>query len=138
MFDNLSSKLERAFKVLKGQGKISEINVAETIKEITRNHLTKSNGLLFGQCVTAVGWIAGTVPDCEGLVEIPMTDVAGPGFAVGAGSGLGSLIAGARPKDALKTALLSGVTAGAAKGASNYLAGKAAEGATTSGLTADS
>ena len=57
---------------------------AETIKEITRNHLTKSNGLLFGQCVTAVGWIAGTVPDCEGLVEIPMTDIAGPGFAVGA------------------------------------------------------
>ena len=32
----LSSKLERAFKVLKGQGKISEINVAETIKEIRR------------------------------------------------------------------------------------------------------
>ena len=48
------------------------------------------------------------------------------GFAVGAGSGLGSLIAGARPKDALKTALLSGVTAGAAKGASNYFAGKTA------------
>ena len=36
MFDNLSSKLGRAFKVLKGQGKISEINVAETIKEIRR------------------------------------------------------------------------------------------------------
>ena len=36
MFDNLSSKLDRAFKVLKGQGKISEINVAETIKEIRR------------------------------------------------------------------------------------------------------
>ena len=36
MFDNLSLKLERAFKVLKGQGKISEINVAETIKEIRR------------------------------------------------------------------------------------------------------
>ncbi len=36
MFDNLSSKLERAFKVLKGHGKISEINVAETIKEIRR------------------------------------------------------------------------------------------------------
>ena len=60
------------------------------------------------------------------------------GFAVGAGSGLGSLIAGAKPKDALKTALLSGVTAGAVKGTSNYFAGKAAEGATTSGLTADS
>ena len=57
---------------------------AETIKKITQEHLTKNNGLLFGQCITAVGWIGGTVPDCEGLVEIPMTDVAGPGFAVGA------------------------------------------------------
>lgn len=56
---------------------------AETIREITRHHLTSNNGLLLGQCVTAVGWIGGTVPDCEGLVEIPMTDVAGPGFAVG-------------------------------------------------------
>lgn len=56
---------------------------AETIKQITRNHLTEGNGLLLGQCVTAVGWIGGTVPDCEGIVEIPMTDVAGPGFAVG-------------------------------------------------------
>jgi signal recognition particle subunit SRP54 len=36
MFDNLSSKLEKAFKTLKGQGKISEINVAETVKEIRR------------------------------------------------------------------------------------------------------
>lgn len=57
---------------------------AETIKEITRDHLTNGNGLLLGQCVTAVGWIGGTVPDCEGLVEIPMTDVAGPAFACGA------------------------------------------------------
>ncbi len=56
---------------------------AETIKDITRNHLTKGNGLLLGQCVTAVGWIGGTVPDCEGIAEIPMTDVAGPAFAVG-------------------------------------------------------
>ena len=36
MFDNLSSKLERAFKLLKGQGKITEINVSETIKEIRK------------------------------------------------------------------------------------------------------
>lgn len=56
---------------------------AETIKEITRNHLTQGNGLLLGQCVSAVGWIGGTVPDCEGIVEISMTDVAGPAFAVG-------------------------------------------------------
>lgn len=36
MFENLSDKLERAFKVLKGQGQITEINVAETAKEIRR------------------------------------------------------------------------------------------------------
>lgn len=36
MFDNLSVKLEKAFQTLKGQGKISEINVASTIKEIRK------------------------------------------------------------------------------------------------------
>jgi signal recognition particle subunit SRP54 len=36
MFDNLSNKLERAFKILKGQGKITEINVSETVKEIRK------------------------------------------------------------------------------------------------------
>ncbi len=36
MFENLSDKLERAFKVLKGQGQITEINVAETLKEVRR------------------------------------------------------------------------------------------------------
>jgi len=36
MFENLSQKLERAFKTLKGQGSISEINVAQTIKEIRK------------------------------------------------------------------------------------------------------
>jgi signal recognition particle subunit SRP54 len=36
MFENLNEKLERSFKLLKGQGKISEINVAETLKEVRR------------------------------------------------------------------------------------------------------
>ena len=36
MFDNLQEKLERSFKLLKGQGKITEINVAETLKEVRR------------------------------------------------------------------------------------------------------
>ncbi len=36
MFDNLSVKLDRAFKTLKGQGRITEINVATTVKEIRR------------------------------------------------------------------------------------------------------
>jgi len=36
MFESLSTKLDRAFKTLRGQGKISEINVAETVREIRR------------------------------------------------------------------------------------------------------
>jgi len=36
MFDNLSEKLDKAFKILKGQGNISEINVAQTMKEIRK------------------------------------------------------------------------------------------------------
>ncbi len=36
MFENLSDRLERSFKILKGEGKISEINIAETLKEIRR------------------------------------------------------------------------------------------------------
>ena len=36
MFENLSEKLDKAFKVLKGQGSISEINVAQTMKEIRK------------------------------------------------------------------------------------------------------
>ena len=36
MFENLSDKLERSFKLLKGQGRITEINIAETLKEVRR------------------------------------------------------------------------------------------------------
>src|SRR3974377_2017088 len=39
MFENLSDKIERAFKILKGQGKITEVNVSETIKEIRKRLL---------------------------------------------------------------------------------------------------
>ena len=67
---------------------------AETIQALTRRHLLENRGLLFGQCVTAVGWIGGTVPQLtedEGIVELSMADVAGPGIAVGAA------LAGRRP-----------------------------------------
>jgi len=37
MFDSLSLKLEKAFQTLKGQGRITEINVASTIKEIRKH-----------------------------------------------------------------------------------------------------
>src|SRR4051812_3167464 len=36
MFENLSDKLERAFKVLKGQGHITEVNVSDTLKEVRK------------------------------------------------------------------------------------------------------
>ena len=70
------------------------MTVAETISELTREHLQKNNGLALGQCLTAVGWVGGTVPQMreeDGLVELPATDVAGSGFAVGVA------LAGRRP-----------------------------------------
>lgn len=70
---------------------MEQLTLAQTIQEITRDHLVNHNGLLFGQCVTAVGWVNGSVPDCTNIVELPMTDVAGAGFAVGAA------LAGRRP-----------------------------------------
>ena len=36
MFENLTDRLEKSFKLLKGQGKITDINVAETLKEVRR------------------------------------------------------------------------------------------------------
>ena len=62
--------------------------VRETIKDITRKHLTEENGLCFGQCLTAVGWVGGTLPEMyedEGMVEVTTADVANGGFVVGAG-----------------------------------------------------
>lgn len=58
--------------------------VAETIKEITRKHLNDNNGLLFGQAIKAVGWVNNTVPDCENIIEFPMSDVSNMGIACGA------------------------------------------------------
>jgi len=59
--------------------------VAETIRKATACHLNAFDGLLFAQCVTAVGWIGGTVPKQKtGIVELSMADVAGAGIAVGA------------------------------------------------------
>ena len=58
--------------------------LAETIKEITRRHLEENDGILLGQCIKAVGWVNGTVPDIKGIIELPMSDVAGAGIAVGA------------------------------------------------------
>ena len=59
----------------------------ETIKNITYKHLKKNNGQVFGQNLTAVGWVAGTLPklyEKDGVVELPMADVAGGGIVTGA------------------------------------------------------
>jgi len=61
-----------------------ERTVAETIKEITRRHLEENNGILFGQAITAVGWVNNTVPDTVNIVEFPMSDVSNMGIACGA------------------------------------------------------
>lgn len=59
--------------------------VADTIRELTRQHIAQNNGIVMGQCLSAVGWVQNTVPEqADGIVELPMTDIAGAGFAVGA------------------------------------------------------
>ncbi len=62
------------------------MNVAETIKKITREHLTQNNGVVLGQCLAAVGWVGGTVPEMteqEGLIELSTADVSNGGVAAG-------------------------------------------------------
>ncbi|OGM96109.1 MAG: hypothetical protein A3B86_02135 [Candidatus Yanofskybacteria bacterium RIFCSPHIGHO2_02_FULL_38_22b] len=59
---------------------------AETIREITRKHLSENNGVVMGQCLSAVGWVGGTIPELPGhpnLVELSMDDTCGCGIAVG-------------------------------------------------------
>jgi len=67
--------------------------LAETIREITRKHLEENNGMLLGQCLTAVGFVCGTVPDIKSnnIIELPMSDVSNMGVACGAA------LAGRRP-----------------------------------------
>lgn len=70
------------------------VRTSEVIKTLTREHLLERNGLLFGQCITAVGWVAGTVPELterDGIVELPTSDVSNGGVVVGAG------LSGVRP-----------------------------------------
>jgi len=65
-----------------------EKTVRETIKSTIFDHLKKNNGLVFGQCLTAVGWVGGTIPELtekDGLVELNMADVSNGGIVTGAG-----------------------------------------------------
>ena len=61
--------------------------VRETIKDLTRHHLLEKKSMCFGQCLTAVGWVGGTLPELyedDGMVEVTTADVANGGFVVGA------------------------------------------------------
>ena len=65
-----------------------EKNLRQTIKDIIKDHLLKKRGKVFGQCLTAVGWVGGTLPELyekDGMIELSMADVAGGGIVVGAG-----------------------------------------------------
>ena len=62
--------------------------VRETIKEITHKHLKQKKSLILGQCLSAIGWVGGTVPQLkekDGITELSMADVANGGIVVGAG-----------------------------------------------------
>jgi pyruvate/2-oxoglutarate/acetoin dehydrogenase E1 component len=64
-----------------------EKNLRDTIKDTIRKHLKKKRGKVFGQCLTAVGWVGGTLPELyekDGMIELSMADVADGGFVVGA------------------------------------------------------
>jgi pyruvate/2-oxoglutarate/acetoin dehydrogenase E1 component len=67
--------------------------VRDTIKDLTRQHLGQG-GKCFGQCLTAVGWVGGTLPELyeqDGMIELSMADVAASGIITGVG------LAGERP-----------------------------------------
>ena len=59
----------------------------EIIKNITTLHLKKYKSYVFGQNLTGVGWVAGTLPklyEKDGIIELPTSDVAAGGFITGA------------------------------------------------------
>lgn len=64
-----------------------EKTLREVIKDIIFYHLKKKKGFVFGQCLTAVGWVGGTLPhltEKDGMVDLSMADVANGGVVAGA------------------------------------------------------
>ena len=66
--------------------------MAKTLREVIKQtiffHLKKKNGLVFGQCLTAVGLVGGTLPhltEKDGMIDLSMADVANGGIVAGAG-----------------------------------------------------
>ena len=64
---------------------LEKTKLKDVIKTVTRDILNRG-GKAMGQCLTAVGWVGGTVPEMtekEGLIELSMDDTGGSGIAVG-------------------------------------------------------
>ena len=55
MFDNLSERLERSFKILKGEGRITEINISETVKDIAGSTVSQSMTINDGSTTSTAG-----------------------------------------------------------------------------------
>lgn len=58
-------------------GLLMKEQLRDTIRRISEKHLKENNGLLLGQCLTAVGWVGNTIPrlsEKEGIVELSMDD----------------------------------------------------------------
>jgi pyruvate/2-oxoglutarate/acetoin dehydrogenase E1 component len=63
------------------------ITLRDTIKSIVKEHLQNKKRKAYGQCLTAVGWVGGTLPELYedgGMIELSMADVAGGAIVVGA------------------------------------------------------
>jgi pyruvate/2-oxoglutarate/acetoin dehydrogenase E1 component len=54
----------------------------DTIKEISRVH-AENGGYILGQCLSAIGWVNGTVPEVKNIIELPMVELTGAGIACG-------------------------------------------------------
>lgn len=67
------------------------VSLKNTIKSILDEHLNRNNGILLGECVSDPGGVAGTIPESDNVIDLPMTEIAGADFAVGCA------LAGRRP-----------------------------------------
>jgi len=62
---------------------MEKLSLRQTILEILDKHLNQDNGILLGECVSDPGGVEGTIPVSKNVIDTPMSEVAGPDFAVG-------------------------------------------------------
>lgn len=70
---------------------MEKLSLRNTIKSIIDEHLNTNNGILLGECVSDPGGVAGTIPESNNVIDLPMTEIAGADIAVGCA------LAGRRP-----------------------------------------